>query len=124
MQIVSTTTPPGPSDAPFDPVMIQGGEATRRTPFPPEASGTFKIGFTTFFPGCRNIWHTHSSDMILVVTHGSGIMATRTEQYAVNAGDVVLIPGGEEHFHAAGADTPMTHLIVQAKDSQLTVLDE
>ena len=59
-------------------------------------------------------------DQILIVTEGTGVVATDTEERTVSAGDVILIPAGENHWHGAPGDTPMAHITVQTKDSKTT----
>ena len=51
-------------------------------------------------------------DQILVVTSGSGIVATEHEQREINVGDVAHIKAGERHWHGAKADTTMGHITV------------
>jgi quercetin dioxygenase-like cupin family protein len=36
----------------------------------------------------------------------------------VTEGDVILIPGGENHWHGAPDDTSMAHITVTVKGSQ------
>ncbi|MGH2500438.1 MAG: cupin domain-containing protein [Candidatus Limnocylindria bacterium] len=62
-----------------------------------------------FRAGARNRLHTHSTDQILVVTEGAGIVATRSETREVDAGDVAFIPAGEPHWHGARPGRDMTH---------------
>jgi quercetin dioxygenase-like cupin family protein len=47
--------------------------------------------------------HTHSSDQVLFVTEGTGIIATETTQQEITVGDVVHIPAEEKHWHGATA---------------------
>lgn len=67
----------------------------------------------SFVPGARTAWHTHPGGQILVVTSGNGLVATREWSRAISVGDVVEIPAGVEHWHGAGAATPMQHLAIQ-----------
>ena len=48
----------------------------------------------------------------MVVTLGSGIVATETEQQEINVGDVVHIKAGENHWHGAKADSYMSHITI------------
>jgi quercetin dioxygenase-like cupin family protein len=48
------------------------------------------------------------------------VVATEQEERAVTAGDVVLIPAGENHWHGAPGNTPMSHITVQTKGSSTT----
>ena len=69
------------------------------------------IGFAA---GGRNIFHTHTFDQVLYITEGEGIVATEQEEIVVRAGDLVLIPAGEKHWHGATPTTAMTHLAIGA----------
>jgi quercetin dioxygenase-like cupin family protein len=64
-------------------------------------------------------WHTHTCDQILVVTSGSGMVATEggTPQ-EINIGDVVHIKAGERHWHGAKANTTMGHITITAVGGQ------
>jgi quercetin dioxygenase-like cupin family protein len=59
-------------------------------------------------------WHTHTCDQVLIVTSGSGIVATEHEQREINVGDVAHIKAGERHWHGAKADTTMGHITTHA----------
>ena len=71
-----------------------------------------RVTAITFEDGARNRWHTHSTEQVLIVTDGMGIVANETEEFHVTSGDVVLIPLGERHWHGAEAGQSMTHLAV------------
>jgi len=66
----------------------------------------------TFHDGARNKLHSHTTDQILIVTAGEGIVATEHEERAVRAGDVAYIPAGERHWHGAEPDHSMSHVSV------------
>src|SRR5262252_6395479 len=88
-----------PDEIPAQPVtapLFTGGEVTRQTLLTPEASKNFNLGIVYFGPGARNKMHTHSSDQVLFVTAGKGIIATETEQQVIVPGDVVHIPSDEK----------------------------
>ena len=70
------------------------------------------LGFVSFPKGARNKFHYHFKDQVLYVTGGRGIVATEKEQHIVEAGDVVLIPGGERHSHGATKDSYFSHIFV------------
>jgi quercetin dioxygenase-like cupin family protein len=78
----------------------------------------------TFKNGARNKLHTHTTDQILVVTAGEGIVATEHEERAVTAGDVAFIPAGERHWHGAKPGTDMTHLAVLGAGKTYIVADD
>ena len=68
----------------------------------------------SFAPGGRNIFHTHTFDQVLYITEGEGIVATEQEEIVVRAGDLVIIPAGEKHWHGATPTTAMSHLAIGA----------
>ncbi|MBM3944978.1 MAG: cupin domain-containing protein [SAR202 cluster bacterium] len=70
------------------------------------------FGIVSFAMGARNKLHTHTSDQILYVTHGKGIVATQKEEVVVSEGDTVLIPAGEKHWHGATKDTEFAHAVI------------
>ena len=82
-------------------VLVSEGDAT-----------LLRVTSLTFRHGARNKLHHHSTDQVLVVTHGRGIVATETEELRVGPGDVVLIPAGERHWHGAEPETDFTHLSI------------
>jgi quercetin dioxygenase-like cupin family protein len=71
-----------------------------------------------FSQGCTTGWHAHTCDQILVVTSGSGMVATEHEQQEINVGDVVHIKAGERHWHGAKANTTMGHITITAVGGQ------
>ncbi len=103
--------------------LFTGNPVTRQSVIPAEDSQNFNFGVVSFSAGSRNKFHTHTSDQILVVTEGTGTVATKSEERTITAGDVVLIPAGEEHWHGAPGDTPMAHIAITAKDSQTTQIE-
>ena len=76
-----------------------GGEVRRtRQPLLPEGtSKNFSSSVVNFQRGATTGWHTHTSDQILVVTAGVGIVANEREQHEITVGDVVHIQVGENH---------------------------
>jgi quercetin dioxygenase-like cupin family protein len=69
------------------------------------------VALVRFTPGARTNWHSHAVGQTLHVTEGIGLVGTRDGSVLrVRAGDTVLCPPGEEHWHGAGADTFMSHL--------------
>ena len=70
------------------------------------------MGIITFSPGARNVFHTHTSEQILYVTEGKGIVATEDEEVVVTPGMLVYIPAGEKHWHGAVKDSSFTHFSI------------
>jgi quercetin dioxygenase-like cupin family protein len=77
-------------------------------------SGQLRVTSVTFRDGARNRMHRHSSDQVLIATHGRGIVATEEEELRLEPGDVVLIPAGECHWHGAEAGSDFTLLAITA----------
>jgi quercetin dioxygenase-like cupin family protein len=75
-------------------------------------SENFNCAIVEFSAGSRNKFHKHSDDQILVITKGTGKVATDHEVLTVTEGDVVLIPAGENHWHGAPDDTSMAHITI------------
>jgi quercetin dioxygenase-like cupin family protein len=82
-----------------------------------------RVTAVTFEDGARNRWHHHSTEQVLVITHGEGVVANERETLHVTPGDVVLIPAGERHWHGAEDGTSMTHLSILLP-GEMTIDDE
>ena len=68
----------------------------------------------TFEPGARTAWHTHPVGQRLVVTAGCGwVQCQGGAKREIRAGDVVVCPPGEKHWHGATATTAMSHIAIQ-----------
>src|SRR5204862_3640465 len=56
----------------------------------------------TFEPGARTAWHTHPLGQRLIVTSGCGwVQCSGGPKREIRAGDVVLCPPVEKHWHGA-----------------------
>lgn len=67
-----------------------------------------------FTPGARTYWHSHPLGQVLHVTDGIALVATRDGQVVrARAGDTVVCPPGEEHWHGATPDTFTAHIAIQ-----------
>ena len=86
-------------------------------------STDFQINIVHFGIGARNKLHYHSTEQILIVTSGIGIVATETDTQTVGVGDMVRIPAGEKHWHGATADSEFSHLYIMPKQSELTQVE-
>jgi quercetin dioxygenase-like cupin family protein len=84
---------------------------SRQTIIEPGDSANYNCSVVNFSQGCTTGWHTHTCDQILVVTSGSGMVATEHEQCEINVGDVV---------HGAKANTTMGHITITAVGGQAT----
>ena len=85
-------------DVTFQPLVGEGGD--------------YNMSVVNFGKGVRNKFHAHECDQILIVTAGTGIVATEDEQKTVTVGDVILIPKGEKHWHGATEDSEFSHIFI------------
>lgn len=88
------------------------------------SSGTFRVLEVTFEQGAHTKLHAHTTDQVLVITAGRGIVGTREQRFEVRPGDVVHTPAGEPHFHGAAEDVDMTHFAILGADSTTTILGD
>ena len=69
------------------------------------------VALVRFVPGARSNWHRHAVGQTLHVTEGVGLVGTRDGSVVrIHAGETVICPPDEEHWHGAAADTFMSHL--------------
>ncbi|MBI3954014.1 MAG: cupin domain-containing protein [Chloroflexi bacterium] len=104
--------------------LFTGRQVTRQALVTEAMSKYFSLGVVSFGQGIRNKFHTHSSDQVLIVTAGRGIVATEKEQRQVALGDVIHIPAGEKHWHGATGDAAFSHLALTAVGSKTTQLED
>lgn len=72
-----------------------------------------------FEAGARNHWHSHAGGQLLHVVDGEGWVQVRGQApQRIRLHDTVTTDPGEEHWHGAGADGPMTHLAVAAGETR------
>lgn len=80
----------------------------------PDATFNCPTVNVTFEAGCRNNWHTHPGGQILLCTDGTGRYQERGKPVVcLQAGDVVKIAPGVEHWHGAAPDTPFSHIAIE-----------
>ena len=78
-----------------------------------EAPSRVRSSIVRFAPGARNAWHVHAVGQTLHVLDGLGrIQARGGELLEIRAGDTIVTPPGEWHWHGAAPDHFMTHLTV------------
>ena len=74
-----------------------------------EDSRDLRLSEVHFKRGAVNKPHVHSTDQILVVTEGEGLLASDEESHEISAGDVAFIPANTKHWHGALPGKDMTH---------------
>ena len=82
--------------------------------FPAVDPSRVSAALVTFEPGSRTAWHTHPLGQRLIVTSGCGwVRCSAGPKREIRAGDVVVCPPGEKHWHGATATTSMSHIAIQ-----------
>ena len=87
------------------------GRIYRQTPLTEDNAGV-NLGIVYFNPGARLNFHMHDFTQVLIFTAGVGIVATEKQEMVCTAGDIAVIPAGENHWHGATEDAPCTHIAV------------
>lgn len=104
--------------------LFTGGLVTRQPLVNKDIGQDFNMSNIKFSPGARNKFHTHTSDQVLLVTEGTGIVATDTQEYVVAVGDLIHIPAGEKHWHGATKESSFSHIALTRVDSTTQQLEE
>ena len=108
--------------APFESPLFTGSEVTIQEL--PINSREYRVNIVNFGKGVRNKFHFHSTEQILIITAGKGIVATEEEERVVTPGDIIRIPAGEKHWHGATPDSEFSHIYVMQKESVLTQVED
>src|SRR5438045_9635670 len=91
---------------------------SRQTIIEPGDSPNYNCSVVNFSQGCTTGWHAHTCDQILVVTSGSGMVATEHDQEEINVGDVVHSKAGERQWHGGKANSTLGHITITAVGGQ------
>ncbi len=66
-----------------------------------------------FEAGCRNNWHTHPSNQILIVKEGTCYYQEEGQPIKrIPVGGVINILPGIRHWHGASPESPMVHIAI------------
>ena len=103
--------------------LFTGGPVTRQPLVSRDMGKNMTASVVNFSKGAKNKYHIHTSDQVLIVTAGTGIVATEQEELAVGVGDVIHIPAGEKHWHGATKESEFSHITLTAVDSETTQLE-
>jgi len=95
-----------------DPLGLFFGKVERQTLIAKGTAGLV-VAMVKFAPGAGNRMHAHTGEQVLVVTEGTGIVATEHEEQTVTAGTIIYIPANEMHSHGATKDSAFAHLSIQ-----------
>jgi quercetin dioxygenase-like cupin family protein len=106
-----------PKQAASDP-LFTGGPVSRQPLLTPETGRFFNMAVVNFSAGARNKLHTHTTDQVLLVTAGTGIVATEREERRVTVGDIIHAPAGERHWHGATRESAFSHIALTAAGSK------
>lgn len=101
-----------------------GGKVTRQTLVGPDVGSSLDAAIVNFSQGARNKFHTHTSDQILIITAGKGIVATEQEERSVSPGDIIFFSAGEKHWHGATNASDFSHIYIVASGSKTTQLED
>ena len=88
-----------------------------------DISTYFTFGIVEFAAGARTKLHAHSSDQLLYVTKGRGLVGNETEAHEVEEGDTILTPAGEKHWHGAADDSDFAHIALAHPEYVTEVFD-
>ncbi len=100
------------------------GAVTRQPLVTEDMGHSFNMSNINFGRGVRNKFHTHSGDQVLLVTAGTGIVATEREQRTVTVGELIFIPAGEKHWHGATKRSRFSHISLTQAGSQTQQLEQ
>jgi quercetin dioxygenase-like cupin family protein len=89
-----------------------------------EQSKELELLAVYFSAGARTRPHIHEKDQVLHFVQGKGIIATETERKTCSVGDIVTVPGGTWHWHAATRDQAMSHISIRQPGSTNWDVDE
>lgn len=104
--------------------LFTGGPVTIQPLLTEKDTKQFNMSVVNFSKGARNKFHAHTSDQVLIVSAGKGIVATDKEEVTVGVGDIIHIPAGEKHWHGATRDSEFSHIYFFAADSKTTQLED
>ena len=71
------------------------------------------ISDVAFEAGCRNNWHTHPSNQVLIVKEGTCYYGEEGKPVRkVSAGEAINVLPGVKHWHGASPDASMVHIAI------------
>ena len=88
-----------------------------------EESRDLRLSEVHFKHGAVNKPHVHTTDQILVITEGEGLVATDDERHEVSAGDVAISPRTRSTGMAHVPGKNMTHWSILG-NGKTTIVEE
>ena len=119
MRVIRMNEVPG---EPFISDLFTSEDVTRQSLIP--ESQEYEIHNVRFGRGVRLKLHTHSSEQILIVTSGKGLVATEKDQWSVAPGDIIFIPKGEKHWHGAVPGELFSHIYIYRKGTKYSQFEK
>ena len=104
--------------------LFAGGPITVQSLVTQQMGKDFRMSIVNFGKGARVKFHSHTSDQVLIVTAGKGIVATEGEEAIVGVGDIIHIPVGEKHWHGATKDSAFSHIYLLSADNETMQLED
>ena len=104
-----------PKSAVSSPLFV-GEVLLQATPMP-DGAEDYTLRVVTYTAGARNVPHRHTSDQLIVVTAGTGLVGADGDVLKVRPGDIVIIPATEYHWHGADADGEVTQVSITGRTS-------
>jgi quercetin dioxygenase-like cupin family protein len=105
--------------------LFTGGKVHTQSLLEEEFGGDkIQIVNVKFAPGARNKFHTHTTEQILFVIEGEGIVATRDEERTVTPGTLIYFNASEEHWHGATKDSSFAHLSILNPQQEMKITGE
>lgn len=92
--------------------LFTGGKVNAQFLVGPDIAEELSLTLITFSPGARNHFHIHTTEQVLYVTEGKGIIATEDEETVITPGMLAYIPAGEKHWHGATKDSAFSHISI------------
>ena len=111
-------------EVPMDPLFFGGKVFTQFVLEEEHKAEKIQVVNVRFAAGARNRLHTHTTEQILIITEGKGIVATKTQEHTVTPGMIVLVSPGEEHWHGATKDSEFSHIVITRTESKTTQLED
>ena len=89
------------------------GKAFVKTLVAADAVTNCNISDVFFEAGCRNNWHTHPSNQILLIKEGTCYYQEAGKPFQkVAAGGIINVLPGIKHWHGASPDADMVHIAI------------